>query len=94
MFLLDVEECLVPAPGTGFDENVFPLVRISGWRSILVPRIICLNTAIDTLMVEFENCGQRYSPAHGGLIPQLKSLTEKASKYRPIRRLVLTDTDD
>lgn len=81
-------------PGTGFDKNGLPLVRISGWRSRLVPRVICLNTTIDTLMVEFENCGERYSPTHGGLIPQLKSLTEKASKYRPIRRLVLTDTHD
>jgi hypothetical protein len=65
---------------------------IESWRKRLVPRVVCLNTKTDTLMMNFyQNHLYQYPPYHHHLLmPRLLACAKEAEKYSPITRLVIT----
>jgi hypothetical protein len=67
--------------------------RVSiSWRKRLVPRVICLNTKTDTLMMNFyQNHLYQYPTYHHHLLmPRLLAFAREAKKYSPITKLVIT----
>jgi hypothetical protein len=58
----------------------------------LVPRVICLNTKTDTLMMNFyQNYLHQHPPyQHNLLMPRLLAFAKEAKKYSPITRVVIT----
>lgn len=82
VFSLKVEECIDPDNGEYRPNGLLISYNIA-WRSRLLPRVTCLNTGLDTLVMNLHHCCEQ------AVIPKLRLFAQRAEQYPPITRLAL-----
>jgi hypothetical protein len=82
VFFLQVEECIDLDNGEYGPDGQLISYNIA-WRSRSLPRVTCLNTRVDTLVMNLHHCCEK------AVIPELRLFAQRAEQYPAITRLAL-----
>jgi hypothetical protein len=82
MFFLKAEEYIDPNNGEYGPDGLL-ISHDMAWRSRQLPRVTCLKTGIDTLVMNLHHCCEQ------AVIPELRLFAQRAEQYPPITRLAL-----